>query len=79
VGIVRDAFERRYDERPEATLYEVNSKAKVPGVTYLLRTTTAPRALIDAATRALAESRPDAIVVDIATLGDRLAWTPTSL
>jgi predicted permease len=75
VGIVKDAYERRYDDRPEPTVYEFSSTAKAPGVTYLLQTATTPAALIDAASRTLASARADAIVVDIATLGDRLAWT----
>jgi predicted permease len=75
VGVVEDAYERRYDERPEPTVYVHHRWLSGGGLIYLVRGTIRPEDFFTGARRALFEVSSDAAVVDVGTLGDRLAFS----
>jgi putative ABC transport system permease protein len=75
VGVVEDAYEGRYDERPEPTVYVHHRWLSGGGLTYLVRGTISPEDYATGARRALFEVSPDAAVVDVGTLGDKLAFS----
>jgi predicted permease len=75
VGVVKDAFERRYDERPEPTVYVWHRGQSGGFLTYLLRGTGRPGEYVTRSRRALFEASPDAVVVDVGTLADKLAFS----
>jgi hypothetical protein len=75
VGVVKDAFERRYDETPEPTVYVLGRGLSGGALTYLLRTTGHSSDYVTRARRALFEASPDAVVVDTGALGDKLAFS----
>jgi putative ABC transport system permease protein len=86
VGIVRDAFEQRYDRRPVPTIYDrldtrLNGTSTLlpnqlsSGVTYLLRMRNVSASSEIAIRRALFDVRPDVVVVELDTLGHKLSNT----
>lgn len=86
VGVVRDAFERQYDRAPIPTVYNrlsdrlagsgaVLRGTPSSGVTYLLERNGTAAAYEEPVRRALFDVRPDAVVVEMNTLGDKLSNT----
>jgi hypothetical protein len=75
VGVVENAFERRFTESPTPTVYDGFGADRVGALTYLIRADSGPLTYAASARRALFEVEPDVIVVQISTLGDKLSNT----
>jgi putative ABC transport system permease protein len=74
VGVVRDAYDRALDAPATPSVFEVLSEPRATSrVNYVLRAAGDPASYLDAARRALADINRDAIIVQVDTLGDRLA------
>jgi putative ABC transport system permease protein len=86
VGVVRDAFEERYDRQPEPTVYQrltsrLDGSSNLlagqlsSGVTYVLKMPRLTPAADAGIRRALFDEAPDVAVVELDTLGQKLANT----
>lgn len=78
VGVVRDAFDVSFDRRPDPTIYSLlqgpeGCSPDCNRVSYVLRSSDRPDRLDLPIRRLLARLNPDAVVVEVSSLGDRLS------
>jgi predicted permease len=75
VGVVEDAFERRFTDRPAPTVYDVPAGERTGALTYLMRADSGTSSYAISARRALFDVEPDVTVVEMNTLGTKLSNT----
>jgi predicted lysophospholipase L1 biosynthesis ABC-type transport system permease subunit len=75
VGVVEDAFERRFTDRPTPTVYRAFGAEPTGALTYLVRADGDPASYATSIRRALFDVEPDVVVIEIDTLGAKLSRT----
>lgn len=75
VGVVRDAYEATWVRQPEPTVYDLRGLRTGADMTLVLRVDGDPSSYRPAVHRALFETHPDTVFIEMTTFGDKLSNT----